>query len=121
MPGLFIFISEGNNAGLITEIINQEGSTIPNALVILSAYRETEKENLRFAKNIAMTEIPVLDLILSKDNPRVKPSATLRKTQTEKELKVIYRQKLIHNLTPNYYPEVALTKEIRGWLKSIGW
>lgn len=121
MPGLILFISEGNNAGIVMNIVNTPGMLKPNAMVLLSAYQETPAENMNFAQQLAMTDIPVLDLYLKQDNIKVKPSALLRKKQTEKELKVVYRQKQINNFTPSYYPEKALLKEIQGWLKTIGW
>ena len=121
MPGIFIFVTEGNNASFIVDIVNQEDVDKPNAIIFLSAFKETVDENNNFAKNLAMTEIPVLDLYLSKDNRHVHPSAVLRKKQADKELKIMYRQKMIHNFTPNYYPEMTLAKEIQGWLVSIGW
>lgn len=121
MPGIFIFVTEGNNASYIADIVNQEDVDKPNAIVFLSAFKENDIENKNFADSLAMTEIPVLDLFLSKDNRHVHPSAALRKKQAEKELKVMYRQKMIHNFTPNYYPKTTLAKEIQGWLASIGW
>lgn len=121
MPGLILFISEGNNAGIVMNIVNTPGMLKPNAMVLLSAYQETPAANIHFAQQLAMSDIPVLDLYLKQDNFKVKPSALLRKKQAEKELKVVYRQKQISNFTPSYYPETRLLKEIQGWLKVIGW
>lgn len=121
MPGIFILISEGNNAGLLVDIINQETSKKPHAMVMLSAYQLTDAANINLAKNVAMSEMPMLDLLLKRDHLNVQASAKLRKTQSDKELKVVYRQKEIANFTPSYYPEDDLLKAIQGWLKTIGW
>ncbi|WP_448246900.1 DUF3530 family protein [Thalassotalea agariperforans] len=121
MPGIFILISEGNNAGFLVDIINQETSKKPHAMVMLSAYQLTETANINLAKNVAISEMPMLDLRLKRDHLNVQASAKLRKTQTEKELKVLYRQQEIANFTPSYYPEAELLKAIQGWLKTIGW
>ena len=121
MPGIFILISEGNNAGFLVDIINQETSKKPHAMVMLSAYQLTETANINLAKNVAISEMPMLDLRLKRDHLNVQASAKLRKTQSEKELKVLYRQQEIANFTPSYYPEDDLLKAIQGWLKTIGW
>lgn len=120
-PGIFILVSEGNNAGFLVDIINQETSKKPHAMVMLSAYQLTETANINLAKNVAMSEMPILDLRLKRDHINVQASAKLRKIQSEKELKVVYRQQEIANFTPSYYPEDDLLKAIQGWLKTIGW
>lgn len=121
MPGLVLFISEGNNAGVLTRIANKANTLRPNAMVLLSAYHSTETEDFDFAKQMAMSDIPVLDLYLKQDNPQVTPSALNRKKQAAIDLKIVYRQKQLNNFTPSYYPKEQLLKEIQGWLKVIGW
>lgn len=122
MPGIFIFVTEGNNAGIILEVLqNLSENEQPEALIMLSAYRATSAEELAFANTLAMSEVPVLDLYLRNDHYRVEKSAELRKKHSEKELKISYRQKKLNNISTSYYPEKTLLKEIQGWLKSIGW
>ena len=120
-PGVFIFVTEGNHAGLIFDVFNAQATANPHAIILLSAYRKTMVENETFAEKLAMSNIPVLDLYLKKDHLLVTESALMRKKQAEKELKVVYRQKQINNPLPSYYPEPSLLKEVQGWLKSIGW
>ena len=121
MPGIFIVISEGNHASLFLDIYEQFTSDQPSAFVMLSSYRETENEQIAFAKNLASSSMPVLDLLLTKDHLKVTNSAKLRQKYANNELKVIYRQKQLHNFSTGIYPKATLLKEIQGWLKSIGW
>lgn len=120
-PGIFLVITEGSQAAILIDLYKNNQNLSPAALITLSAGMYSELENDTFAKNIAMSELPVLDLILKKDRNSVLENAMLRKKYATKELKVYYRQKSLHNMVPGYYPEQTLLTEINGWLKTIGW
>lgn len=120
-PGIFLVITEGSQAAILIDLYKNNQDLSPAALITLSASMYSELENDTFAKNIAMSELPVLDLILKKDRNSVLENAMLRKKYATKELKVYYRQKYLHNMVPGYYPEQTLLTEINGWLKTIGW
>ena len=120
-PGIFLVITEGSQAAMLINLYKNNTNLAPTAFVILSAGMYTDLENDSFAKNIAQTNIPVLDLILKKDSNKVLENAKLRKKYALKEMKVVYRQKALTNIYPGYYPEQTLLTEINGWLKSIGW
>jgi hypothetical protein len=120
-PGLILVIAQGNNAAITLDLFERNENKAPSALVLLSAYRFTEKENEKFAMQIANSVIPILDLSLEHDNKRVIEHLHQRKAFAEKELKVIYRQQQLTNFDVGYYPEDDLIKAISGWLKAIGW
>lgn len=120
-PGIFLVISEGSQAVMLTDLYKNEKSLLPTAFITLSAGIYSQAENNMFAKNIASAELPILDLILKRDNKSVLENAMLRKQYATKEMKVYYRQKKISNIIPGYYPEKKLRDEINGWLKTIGW
>lgn len=120
-PGIFLVISEGSQAAMLVNLFKDNQSLLPAALITLSAGMYSQPENELFAKNMAMSELPVLDLILTRDNKLVLENAILRKKYATKEMKVYYRQKKLSNITPGDYPEKKLITEINGWLKSIGW
>ena len=120
-PGIFLVITEGSQAAMLIDLYTSNQSLLPAALITLSAGMYSEVENDSLAKNIAMSELPVLDLILKKDRNTVIENAMLRKKYVNKELKADYRQKSLHNMVPGYYPEQTLLTEINGWLKTIGW
>jgi len=125
-PGIVIVIAQGNNAALLVDIYSQEGSQLPNALILLSSYRQsthvlTDSVNEDFAKQLAFTEIPVLDLYLKYDNPIVLAKAAQRNSIAKQEMKVYYRQRQLNNTMTGYYPEKELLSQINGWLKAIGW
>lgn len=129
-PGISLIIAQGNHGGLLVDIfdqqtINQSGPT-PNALILLSSYLLNGRElidetNTAFAKTLANSEYPVLDLYLKYDNPIVSDKAAQRLVIAKQELKTYYRQRQINNSVTGYYPEQELLIQVNSWLKSIGW
>jgi hypothetical protein len=120
-PGIFLVIAQGSHAAILIDIYEENGDIKPTALVMLSSYMFTDAANEHFAQNVALSELPVLDLFLKKDHPRAKSSAQLRQKYSNKEMKTSFRQKQLYNFNTGYYPKETLLREINGWLKSIGW
>jgi hypothetical protein len=125
-PGIVLVIAQGNNAALLVDLYSQEGSQRPNALIMLSSYRQSNHElinsvNEEFARQLAFTELPVLDLYLTHDNPVVLAKAAQRKSFAKQEMKVYFRQRQLNNTVTGYYPEKELLNQINSWLKAIGW
>lgn len=125
-PGIVLVIAQGNNAALLVDIYNQAGNQLPNALILLSSYRQTNHEFLQsvndtYAEQLAFTEFPVLDLYLKNDNLSVTAVAKQRKNTAKQEMKVYYRQRQLNNTITGYYPEKELISQINSWLKAIGW
>lgn len=120
-PGIILLITQGNNAGILFNLYQQNKLPSPTALIMLSAHMLTKEDNQQFAANMAKSSFPVFDLLLTKDHPQVASSANLRKIAVDKEMKIFYRQRVISNQTPSYYPQKTLLKEIDSWLKSVGW
>ncbi len=129
-PGIVIIIAQGNHGGMLVDIFDQQSSdqnsTTPNALILLSSYLLNSNElidetNTAFAKTLAYSEYPILDLYLKYDNPIVLNKAAQRLAIANQELKAYYRQRQINNNATGYYPEQELLIQINSWLKSIGW
>ena len=125
-PGIVLVVAQGNNAALLVDLYNQEGSQRPNALIMLSSYRQsnralTNSVNEDFARELAFLELPVLDLYLKYDNPIVLAKAAQRQSFAKQEMKVYYRQRQLTNTATGYYPEKELLSQINSWLKAIGW
>jgi len=125
-PGIVLVIAQGNNAALLVDLYSQEGSQLPNALILLSSYRQSNhglinSVNEDFARQLAFTELPVLDLYLTNDNPLVLAKAAQRKSFAKQEMKVYFRQRQLNNTITGYYPETELLSQINSWLKAIGW
>jgi len=129
-PGIVIIIAQGNHGAMLVDIFdsqstNQNGTT-PNALILLSSYLLNSNElidetNTAFAKKLANSEYPILDLYLQYDNPIVLDKAAQRLAIAKQELKAYYRQRQINNTASGYYPKQELLIQISSWLKSIGW
>lgn len=129
-PGIVIIIAQGNHGGLLVDIFDQQSTSqngmMPNALVLLSSYLLDSHElidetNTAFAKKLANSEYPVLDLYLQYDNPIVLDKTAQRLVIAKQELKAYYRQRKINNTVTGYYPNQALLTQINSWLKAIGW
>ncbi len=129
-PGIVIVIAQGNNGAMLVDIFNQQSESqvdgTPNAVILLSSYLMDNHElinesNTAFAKALAYSEYPVLDLYLMYDNPIVMDKAIQRLSLAKQELKAYYRQRKIINQVTGYYPEEKLLSQINSWLKSIGW
>lgn len=129
-PGIVIIIAQGNHGGMLVDIFDQQSenqnSTAPDALILLSSYLLNSSElldetNTEFAKKLAYSEYPILDLYLKHDNPIVLNKASQRLAMARQDLKAYYRQRQINNTATGYYPEQELLTQINSWLKSIGW
>jgi len=125
-PGIVLVMAQGNNGALLVDILSQEKSVKPNALILLSSYRQSnyaliDSANEDFARQLAFSEIPTLDLYLKYDNAIILAKALQRKLMARQELKIYYRQRQLHNTVTGYYPEQELLSQINGWLKTIGW
>lgn len=129
-PGIVMIIAQGNHSAMLVDIFeqqstNQNGIT-PNALILLSSYLLSSNElidetNTAFAKTLAYSEYPILDLYLQYDHPIVLDKAAQRLAIANQELKAYYRQRQINNNATGYYPEKELLTQINSWLRFIGW
>lgn len=120
-PGAILVVAEGQHASLVVNMVQSELIEAPGALVMLSSYMPTSTENTKLTEQVAFADYPILDLYLKRDHRLVLASTKNRKDRARNEMKVYYRQKQLSNLTAGYYPKQGLTREIIGWLKSIGW
>lgn len=120
-PGVFLLITEGSNGAILLDAYQQELVMQPNAIVLLSAYLPSVEGNNLLASNVATSELPILDLYLSKDNHWLSHIMTPRLRAAKKEMKIYYRQRKLTTFNVGYYPEDELAVTIKGWLASIGW
>lgn len=120
-PGIIVFVAQGYNAMLVSELFAEKATPLPQALVLLSAKMSPINRVEQSAEKMASLELPVLDLFLRVDTPDAERHAKIRQKHVFYLAKSQFRQKQLHNLYAGYYPSEPLIKEINGWLKSIGW
>lgn len=125
-PGIFIVIAQGNHGAMLVNLYQQGENSAPSGLILLSSYMNSsaemlEQANTTFAKTLAESSYPVLDLYLKLDHPTVNNKVKQRKSMAEQEMKIYYRQRQLNNTTSGRYPDDALLSQINRWLKSIGW
>ena len=127
-PGIIIVIAQGNNGALLTELLSESESdgqvSMPKGMILLSSYRQTSSKlintvNEKFATQLALTELPILDLFLQYDHPLTIAKAAQRNSLAKQKKKVYFRQRRLHNNATGYYPETELLSQIKRWLKSI--
>jgi len=129
-PGIVVIVAQGNHGVMLVELFDEQSSNpvsvMPNAVILLSSYALTNQQlvdtaNSDFAKKIAYSEYPILDLYLRYDHPIVLDKTKQRLALAKKEMKVYYRQRQLNNSSVGYYPEQELMIQINSWFKSIGW
>ena len=130
-PGIIMIIAQGNHGAMLVDLLSQENKSSiitqpPNALILISSYVLSsnillDDTNTVFAKQLANSEYPVLDLYLKYDNPIVISKAKQRLMLSKQEMKAYYRQRQLNNTVMGYYPEQALFTQIKSWLTAIGW
>jgi len=126
-PGIVIMIAQGNHGVILLDVIESNASLqTPSAVILLSSYpltgqRLLDEDSSKFAKALANSEMPILDLYLKYDNATVIDKAPQRLAAAKQEMKVYYRQRQLNNTAVGFYPEQALLTTINSWLKSIGW
>lgn len=129
-PGIVVIVAQGNHGVMLVELFDEQSSNpvsvMPNAVILLSSYALTNQQlvdtaHSDFAKKIAYSEYPILDLYLRYDHPLVLDKAKQRLALAKKEMKVYYRQRQLNNSSVGYYPEQELMIQINSWFKSIGW
>ena len=129
-PGIVVIVTQGNHGAILVDLLDEKNShqvnSMPNAVILLSSYILTNNElindeNTDFAKKIAYSEYPILDLYLRYDHPIALEKTAQRLAVSKQEMKVYYRQRQLNNNDMGYYPEKELMIQINSWLKSIGW
>lgn len=125
-PGIVIIIAQGNHGALLVDLLAENENITPNGIVLLSSYRLTnpkllEQTNTDFARALANSEPPILDLYLKYDNDIVINKAPQRLSIAKQEMKIYYRQRQLNNMATGFYPEKELLTQINSWLKAIGW
>lgn len=125
-PGIVIIVAQGNHGALLIDLLAENNNVTPNGIVLLSSYRLTnakllEQTNANFARALANSEPPILDLYLKYDNEIVINKAPQRLAIAKQEMKIYYRQRQLNNMAAGFYPEKELLSQINSWLKAIGW
>jgi len=120
-PGIILLLAEGSNAAIVTDLYQQKKNREPNVMIFMSAFMPTYDDNQKFAEQMAKSELPILDVLLTLDHPLALENAKYRKVMASKEMKIFYRQRQYNSYVSGYYPKEQLVKDISGWLKTIGW
>ncbi|MBZ9612257.1 DUF3530 family protein [Rheinheimera maricola] len=118
--GVVIVIAQGASAATLNALYAAEQLPEPAALIILGAYLPEPALNREFANALASHQVPTLDISHPQDNRHVTQQLKLRRQLVEKQLKAVYRQRLIVGSGYNSEIQQWVFQEIYGWLISVG-
>lgn len=118
--GVVIVIAQGASAAALNTLYASEQLPQPAALIILGAYLPEPALNKAFANALASHQVPTLDISHQQDNRHVTQQLKLRRQLVDKQLKAVYRQRLLTGSGYNSELQQWVFQEIYGWLISVG-
>lgn len=118
-PGTIIVIGMGHSGALLNQLYKNEDVSLPQALVLVGAAMQDVTLNEQVAEALSQHKVPTLDLLPQIDNSFARNSSQLRLQLVRKNIKEIYRQRLLPGSVEEDHPWLA--KEILGWLRYIGY
>ena len=118
--GVVIVIAQGASAAALNSLYAAEQLPQPAALIILGAYLPEPALNRAFADALASHQVPTLDISHQQDNRHVIQQLKLRRQLVDKQLKAVYRQRLLTGSGYNNELQQWVFQEIYGWLSSVG-
>lgn len=118
-PGTIVVIGLGHSGALLNQLYKNEELSAPQALVLIGAAMQDVALNEQVAEALSQHKVPTLDLLPQTDNTFARNSGSLRLQLVRKNIKEIYRQRLLPGSVEQDQPWLA--REILGWLNYIGY
>lgn len=115
-----IVIAQGETAALMNLLVADTLEASPAAIINLGAYLTDHKQNSQLLKQVALTPLPLLDLITAQDHPHAKASLTQRQLSARLQQNSLYRQRYLTDANQDHPMQQWLMKEILGWLHTNG-
>ncbi len=115
-----VLIAQGEMAALINILIAENLAASPQALVNLGAYLSDYQQHIQMVKHIAVTPLPLLDLITAQDHPNAIHTSEQRHLAARLQQNSLYRQRYFNDIHLNQSNQQWLLKEIVGWLNTNG-
>ncbi|MBC3766255.1 DUF3530 family protein [Neptunicella marina] len=120
--GFRLVIAQGMSAAWLAKIYQEKKLPAPDALVAIGPYFPQWQLNQQLGEMLAGMTAPVLDLYSNSDNNWVTSTSERRRIEAQKAFKVHYRQRLVAGFASNATePSGFISREITGWVKSMGW
>lgn len=118
-PGAIIVIGLGHSGAVLNTLYKNEELKAPQALVLIGAAIQEVALNEQVAQAISQHKVATLDLLPQADNSFATHSSNLRLQLVRKNLKEMYRQRLLPGSVEQN--QLWLGREILGWLHYIGY
>lgn len=115
-----IVIAQGETAALINLLVAETLEASPAAIINLGAYLTDHKQNSQLLKQVALTPLPLLDLITALDHPHAKATSAQRQLSARLQQNPLYRQRYLTDAYQDHPMQQWLMKEILGWLHTNG-
>lgn len=122
LPAPVIVIAQGETAAMLNLLVADATLTAsPAAIVNLGAYLTDHKLNRQLlTQQVAMTPLPLLDLITALDHPHAKHTLEQRQLAARLQQNPLYRQRYLSEAYRDQSMQQWLIKEILGWLRTNG-
>ncbi|MDM7861685.1 DUF3530 family protein [Alteromonas sp. ASW11-36] len=120
-PGYRLLITQGINAAGVVRLYQQGSLLQPDGLVVAGPFWPEPELNAALPEQLASTAFPVLDLTSEWDNRWSVMTAEQRRISAVTSLKIHYRQRDIVGTEYNVIQYRAMSKEMYGWMTSLGW
>lgn len=118
--GSIIVVAQGSSGALINQLYQTGQLKAPEGLILLSAYLPDKALNQAVSLALAKHKIPTLDIQQQQDNRFVMASSQLRRQLVRKNIKEIYRQRLIPGSIDQPQNQQWVFNEVYGWLSYLG-
>ncbi|GHG61251.1 hypothetical protein GCM10010919_05460 [Alishewanella longhuensis] len=115
-----IVIAQGETAALLNLLVAEALATRPAAIVNLGAYLTDQQQNNQLLKQVALTPLPLLDLITAVDHPHATATTQQRQLVARAQQNSLYRQRYLSEARQDQPMQQWLIKEILGWLQTNG-
>lgn len=121
LPAPVIVIAQGETAAMLNLLVADATLTAsPAAIVNLGAYLTDHKLNRQLLTQVALTPLPLLDLITALDHPHAKVTLEQRQLTARLQQNPLYRQRYLSEAYRDQPMQQWLIKEILGWLHTNG-
>ncbi|AWL11049.1 hypothetical protein HMF8227_00553 [Saliniradius amylolyticus] len=119
--GYHLVIAKGTSAAWIIEMYNQAQLPPADGIVILGPYLPDSEMNRRVPDLISRNRLPLLDIYTRWDNHWASMSVHQRRQAARKAFQPDYRQRQLVGQSLSDEQYAYMSKEIYGWLSSMGW
>lgn len=120
-PGYHLIVATGHTASLLLPVMFSSAKYRPDALVLLSMGSRDDELNQQTLEVFTKLRLPVLEIYQSGDPEYIKQGIAQRQRHARKQMAVGYRVRQLFSEIDHLGQGPRVSKEIQGWLRSLGY